>query len=96
MLDGHEPGWRAVPTHDPVVQAAANHAVKAINNMFSFLVTFELLEILHAKAEVIEDFAKFDLLLKLRRRGGKVEKYKVEVHKNVGGIFSLNQFLEGY
>ncbi|XP_028554248.1 cysteine proteinase inhibitor 12-like [Dendrobium catenatum] len=86
--DGHETGWRAVPTNDPVVQAAANHAVTAINNMCDCIVTLELLEIQHAKAAVIEDFAKFDLLLRLRR-GWKEEKYKVEVHKNVEGIFSL-------
>ncbi|PKU70942.1 Cysteine proteinase inhibitor 12 [Dendrobium catenatum] len=50
--DGHETGWRAVPTNDPVVQAAANHAVTAINNMCDCIVTLELLEIQHAKAAV--------------------------------------------
>lgn len=40
--------------------------------------------------QVIEDFAKFDLLLKLKR-GSKEEKYKVEVHKNNAGGFHLNQ-----
>ncbi|KAI8026144.1 Protein VACUOLELESS1 [Camellia lanceoleosa] len=29
--DGHGLGWRAVPTHDPVVQDAAHHAVKTIH-----------------------------------------------------------------
>ncbi|KAL0911535.1 hypothetical protein M5K25_019683 [Dendrobium thyrsiflorum] len=86
--DGHEPGWRSVSTHDPVVQDAANHAVKVINERSNCFCAYELLEIQHAKAEVIEDFAKFDLLLKLSR-GGKEEKFKVEVHKNVEGTFSL-------
>jgi hypothetical protein len=39
---------------------------------------------------VIEDFAKFDLVLKVKR-GSKEEKYKVEVHKNKEGNFHLNQ-----
>ncbi|KAK1317881.1 Cysteine proteinase inhibitor 12 [Acorus calamus] len=87
--DGHQPGWRAVPAHDPVIQDAANHAVKAIQQRSNSLVPYELLEILHSKAEMLEGLAKFDLLLKLKR-GSKEEKFKVEVHKNVEGIFHLN------
>ncbi|KAK1278978.1 Cysteine proteinase inhibitor 12 [Acorus gramineus] len=87
--DGHQPGWREVPAHDPVIQDAANHAVKTIQQRSNSLAPYELLEILHSKAEVIEDLAKFDLLLKLKR-GSKEEKYKVEVHKNVEGTFHLN------
>ena len=30
LSDGHGAGWQAVPTHDPSVQDAANHAVKTI------------------------------------------------------------------
>lgn len=44
---------------------------------------------------MIEDLAKFDLLLKLRR-GTKEEKYKVEVHKNMEGTFHLNQMQEEF
>ena len=40
--------------------------------------------------QVIDDFAKFDLVLKVKR-GNKEEKYKVEVHKNNEGNFHLNQ-----
>ena len=40
--------------------------------------------------QVIEDSAKFDMLLKLKR-GSKQEKFKVEVHKNIEGTFHLNQ-----
>ncbi|PKA53176.1 Cysteine proteinase inhibitor 12 [Apostasia shenzhenica] len=87
---GHEPGWKAIPTHDPVVQDAANHAVKAIQDRSNSLAAYVLLEIQHAKAEVIDGFAKFDLLLKLRR-GQKEEKFRVEVHKNLEGTFLLNQ-----
>ncbi|KAK1293702.1 Cysteine proteinase inhibitor 12 [Acorus calamus] len=86
---GAKRGWRAVPAHDPVIQDAANHAVKAIQQRSNSLVPYELLEILHSKAEMLEGLAKFDLLLKLKR-GSKEEKFKVEVHKNVEGIFHLN------
>ncbi|GLT67967.1 hypothetical protein SLA2020_402370 [Shorea laevis] len=65
--DGHELGWQAVPTRDPGVQDAANHAVKSIQQRSNSLYPYELLEILLAKAKVIEDYAKFDLLLKLKR-----------------------------
>ncbi|XP_039136454.1 cysteine proteinase inhibitor 12-like [Dioscorea cayenensis subsp. rotundata] len=88
--DGHEPGWRNVPAHDPVVKDAANHAVTTIQQRSNSIVPYELLDILHAKAEVIEDSAKFDMLLKLKR-GSKEEKFKVEVHKNLEGTFHLNQ-----
>lgn len=40
--------------------------------------------------QVLEDCARFDMLLKLKR-GSKEEKFKVEVHKNVEGTFHLNQ-----
>ncbi|KAG0481690.1 hypothetical protein HPP92_012548 [Vanilla planifolia] len=87
--DGHQPGWTAVPTHDPVVKDAAEHAVKTIQSMSNTIHTYELLEIQHAKAEVIEGLTKFDLLLKLRR-GLREELFKVEVHKNPEGTFQLN------
>ncbi|XP_020268277.1 cysteine proteinase inhibitor 12-like isoform X2 [Asparagus officinalis] len=91
--DEHGSGWRTVPPHDPVVKDAANHAVKTIQQRSNSLAAYELLEILHSKAEMIEDLAKFDLLLKLRR-GSKEEKYKVEVHKNLEGNFQLYQMQE--
>lgn len=50
--DGHEPGWQAVPTQDPGVQDAANHAVKSIQQRSNSLYPYELLEILLAKAKV--------------------------------------------
>ncbi|KAJ6826603.1 cysteine proteinase inhibitor 12-like [Iris pallida] len=88
--DGHAPGWRTVPAHDPVVKDAADHAVKTIQQRSNSLAAYELLEILLAKAEVIEETARFNLLLKLKR-GSKEEKYNVEVHKNVEGTFNLKQ-----
>ncbi|BAS71501.1 Os01g0270100, partial [Oryza sativa Japonica Group] len=87
---GHEPGWRDVPVHDPVVKDAADHAVKSIQQRSNSLFPYELLEIVRAKAEVVEDFAKFDILMKLKR-GNKEEKFKAEVHKNLEGAFVLNQ-----
>ncbi|WOL00625.1 cysteine proteinase inhibitor 12-like [Canna indica] len=85
-----EPGWRTVPSHDPVVKDAADHAVQTIQQRSNSLAPYELLDILHAKADVIEDTAKFDMLLKVKR-GTKEEKYKVEVHKTLEGTFHLNQ-----
>ncbi|XP_037497426.1 cysteine proteinase inhibitor 6 isoform X2 [Jatropha curcas] len=51
--DGHGPGWREVPAHDPAVQDAANHAVKTIQQRSNSLFPYELQEIVHAKAESI-------------------------------------------
>jgi hypothetical protein len=39
---------------------------------------------------VIDDTAKFHMLLKLRR-GNKEEKFHVEVHRSVEGNYVLNQ-----
>ncbi|XP_042044438.1 cysteine proteinase inhibitor 12-like [Salvia splendens] len=83
-------GWKSVPVHDPVVQDAAHHAVKTIQERSNSLLPYELSEIVHANAEVVESSAKFDMLLKVKR-GGKEEKFKVEVHKNDEGGFHLNK-----
>ncbi|KAF5474305.1 hypothetical protein F2P56_006217 [Juglans regia] len=88
---GANRGWRTVPTHDPEVLDAANHAVKSIQQRSNSLSPYELLEILLAKAKVIEEHAKFDLLLKLRR-GIMEVKFRVEVNKNIDGKFYLGQF----
>ncbi|CAL9749712.1 unnamed protein product [Musa acuminata subsp. burmannicoides] len=86
----HGPGWRTVPAHDPVVKDAAHHAVQTIQQRSNSLAPYELLEVLLARAEVVEDIAKFDMLIKVKR-GSKEEKLKVEVHKNPEGTFHLNQ-----
>ncbi|XP_038690919.1 cysteine proteinase inhibitor 6-like [Tripterygium wilfordii] len=85
----HPPGWKEVPAHDPQVQEAANHAVKMIQQRSNSLFPYELHEIVHAKAEVVEDSAKYEMLLKVKR-GDKEEKYKVEVHQNNEGALHLN------
>ncbi|KAK2972421.1 hypothetical protein RJ640_008161 [Escallonia rubra] len=87
--DGHPPGWQSVPVHDPIIQDAANHAVKTIQQRSNSLFPYELREIIQAKAEVIEESAKFDMHLKVNR-GGKEERFQVEVHKNNEGSFHLN------
>ncbi|XP_004307209.1 PREDICTED: cysteine proteinase inhibitor 12 [Fragaria vesca subsp. vesca] len=87
---GHAPGWQDVHPHDPQVQDAANHAVKSLQQKSNSLFPYELQEVVHAKAEVMEEHAKFNMLLKLKR-GDKEEKYKVEVHKNNEGAYNLNQ-----
>ncbi|XP_010245150.1 PREDICTED: cysteine proteinase inhibitor 12-like [Nelumbo nucifera] len=88
--DGHGPGWRTLPAHDPVVQDAADHAVKTIQQRSNSLAPYQLLEVLHAKAEVIEEVAKLNLLLKVQR-GSREEKFKVELQKTIEGTFHLNQ-----
>ncbi|XP_074323990.1 cysteine proteinase inhibitor 6-like [Apium graveolens] len=85
----HPPGWQSVPVHDPVVQDAADHAIKTIQQRSNSLIPYQLMEIVHANVEVIEELAKFDILLKVSR-GDKEEKLKVEVHKNEEGAFKLN------
>ncbi|KAM7511850.1 hypothetical protein LguiB_010725 [Lonicera macranthoides] len=90
--DGHSSGWQAVPVHDPVVKDAADHAVKSIQQKSNSLFPYELREIVHAKAEVVEDSANIEMILKVQRGGdGKEEKFKVEVHKNNEGTFRLSQ-----
>uniref|UniRef100_A0A2P2ILF9 Cysteine proteinase inhibitor n=1 Tax=Rhizophora mucronata TaxID=61149 RepID=A0A2P2ILF9_RHIMU len=84
--DGQGPGWRPVPTNDPLVQDAANHAIKSIQQRSNSLSPYELLEILLAKAKVIEDYAKFDLLLRVRR-GIKEDNFRVKVTRNREGKF---------
>ncbi|PRQ45744.1 putative Cystatin domain-containing protein [Rosa chinensis] len=84
--DGHGPGWRPVPIHDPEVQDAATHAVQSLQLRSNSLYPYELLEILLAKAKVIEDYARFHLLLKVKR-GIQEQKLWVEVNKNIEGRF---------
>ncbi|KAH7511491.1 hypothetical protein JRO89_XSUnG0198200 [Xanthoceras sorbifolium] len=88
--DGHGPGWKEVPVHDPEIQHAADHAVNSIQQRSNSLLPYVLQEIMHAKAEVIDEFAKFKMLLKVKR-GEKEEKFNVEVHKKNEGGFLLNQ-----
>ncbi|KAL0317847.1 UNVERIFIED_CONTAM: Cysteine proteinase inhibitor 12 [Sesamum angustifolium] len=89
--DDQVSGWRPVPVHDPVVQDAAHHAIKTIQERSNSLFPYELSEVVHANAEVVDTSAKFDLLLKVKR-GGKEEKYKVEVQKDTEeGSFDLKK-----
>ncbi|GAB4827751.1 Cysteine proteinase inhibitor 6 [Ancistrocladus abbreviatus] len=90
---GHGPGWQEVPVDDPEVQNAANHALKTIQQRSNSLFPYELQEVSHAKAEVVEDAAKFNLGLKVKR-GNKEENFHVEVHKNIEGNFHLSQMEE--
>ncbi|KAF2300856.1 hypothetical protein GH714_017842 [Hevea brasiliensis] len=103
--DGHGPGWKEVPAHDPAVQDAASHAVKTIQQRSNSLFPYELKEIVHAKAEyalfsklrpfgfllIITIIVEFVLMRIEVKRGTSEEKYKVEVHKNNEGTFLLNQ-----
>jgi hypothetical protein len=88
--DEHGQGWRTVPAHDPQVQDAANHAIHTLQQRSNSLFPYVLQEVVHAKAEVIDDLAKIVMLLKVKR-GDKEEKLKVEVHKNKEGNFLVNQ-----
>lgn len=86
--EGLGSGWREVPVHDPVVKEAAEHAVSNIQQRSNSLAAYVLQEILLAKAEVIDGFAKFDLVLKTKR-GVKEEQHKVEMHRNLEGDWML-------
>ncbi|KAL9253184.1 Cysteine proteinase inhibitor 12-like protein [Drosera capensis] len=81
-------GEQEVPPEDPQVQEAADHAVKSISRMSNSLFPYQLLNILHAKTEVIEDFVKYKLLLKLKRNIHE-EKFAVEVQKTSHGELKL-------
>jgi len=52
LSDGHKSGWQSVPTHDPQVQDAANHAITTIQQRSNSLVPYVLHEVADAKAEV--------------------------------------------
>ncbi|GAB2212647.1 hypothetical protein Droror1_Dr00020625 [Drosera rotundifolia] len=88
--DGHVRGWKVVPVDDPEVLNAAHHAVKSIQQRSNSLLPYKLHEISHAKAEVVDDTANFNLALKVKR-GNNEEKFNVEVHKNNEGNFILNE-----
>lgn len=49
-------GLKSVPVNDPVVQEAAQHAVKTIQQRSNSLLPYELQEIVHANAEVFHHF----------------------------------------
>ncbi|XP_060204121.1 cysteine proteinase inhibitor 6-like [Lycium barbarum] len=82
-------GLKSVPVDDPVVHEAAAHAIKTIQQRSNSLLPYELKEIVHANAEVADDSAKLHMLIKTSR-GGKEEKFKVQVHHNNDGAFHLN------
>lgn len=82
-------GWHKVPIHDPEVKDAADHALRIIQQRSNALFPYQLIEILQAEAEVVKDFVKYNLLLKLRR-GTEDVKLKVKVHKTADGNFLLN------
>ncbi|KAG1365483.1 Cysteine proteinase inhibitor 12 [Cocos nucifera] len=88
--DGHETGWLMVPTNDPIIQDAAIHAVRSIQQMSNSLIPYKLLQVLSARAKKTENSARFELLLKVGR-GQRVEKFMVEVDKTMQGTFHLNQ-----
>ncbi|CAL1377025.1 unnamed protein product [Linum trigynum] len=85
----HGSGLRDVAPHDPAVQDAADHALKTIQQRSNSLFPYELQEVVDAKAEVVDDAAKFHMVLKVKR-GTTEEKLKVEVHKTTEGTFHLN------
>ncbi|KAI3717249.1 hypothetical protein L1987_68743 [Smallanthus sonchifolius] len=93
--DGDGSGCQSVPVHDPVVQDAANHIVKTLQQRSNSLYPYELQEVVHAKAENVEGFAKYDILVKLKRND-KEEKFKANVHKDDKGVFHLNHVVQDH
>ncbi|KAL0709210.1 hypothetical protein Bca4012_016188 [Brassica carinata] len=84
--DGNRFDWRLVSTKDPEVQEAAKHAMKSIQQRSNSLFPYKLIDIILARAKVVEDRVKFELLLKLEK-GNKAEKLMVEVMKYQNGKF---------
>ncbi|KAI3800706.1 hypothetical protein L1987_28800 [Smallanthus sonchifolius] len=93
--DGGGSGYQSVPVHDPVVQDAANHILKTLQQRSNSLYPYELQEVVHAKAETTEGFAKYDILLKLKRND-KEEKFKANVHKDKEGVFHVNNMVQDH
>ncbi|MBA0868912.1 hypothetical protein Goshw_020456 [Gossypium schwendimanii] len=56
---------------------AATHALKTIQQRSNSLVLYQFKEIVHANAEVVEDYARIELVL-IVKRGEEEEKLKVE------------------
>ncbi|PWA68821.1 cystatin B [Artemisia annua] len=93
--DGEGSGYQSVPVHDPVVQDAANHLLKTLQQRSNSLYPYELQEVVHAKAETVEGSAKYDILVKLKRND-KEEKYKANVHKDNDGKFHVNNMVQDH
>jgi len=93
--DGDGSGYQLVPVHDPVVQDAANHVLKTLQQRSNSLYPYELQEVVHAKAETAEGIAKYDILLKLKRND-KEEKFKANVHKDNEGVFHVNHMVQDH
>ncbi|KAL8192244.1 hypothetical protein R6Q57_027911 [Mikania cordata] len=93
--DGSSSGFLSVPVHDPVVQDAANHILKTLQQRSNSLYPYELQEVVHAKADTAEGFAKYDILVKLKRND-KEEKFKGNVHKDNEGVFHVKEIVQDH
>ncbi|KAJ0590029.1 putative Cystatin domain-containing protein [Helianthus annuus] len=92
-IEGDGSGYQVVPVHDLVVQDAANHVIKTLQQRSNSLYPYELLEVVHAKAETAEGLVKYDILLKLKRND-KEEKFKANVHRDNEGAFHVNHMVQ--
>ncbi|MFS7931716.1 putative Cystatin domain-containing protein [Helianthus anomalus] len=90
---GDGSGYQVVPVHDLVVQDAANHVLKTLQQRSNSLYPYELLEVVHAKVETAEGLAKYDILLKMKRND-KEEKFKANVHRDNEGAFHVNHMVQ--
>jgi flavin-binding protein dodecin len=81
-------GKQIVPTEAPIVQEAAEHAIKMLQQGSNSLSSYELSEIVSAEAQLKEGSAVFELLLKTKR-GSKEESFKSEVHRAEDGSWSV-------
>ncbi|KAJ0758537.1 putative Cystatin domain-containing protein [Helianthus annuus] len=77
---GDGSGYQVVPVHDLVVQDAANHVLKTLQQRSNSLYPYELLEVVHAKAEL--------------KRNDKEEKFKANVHRDNEGAFHVNHMVQ--
>jgi hypothetical protein len=81
-------GKQSWPTDDPAVQEAAEHAMKMLQQGSNSLASYELSEIVSADAELSDESADFELLLKIKR-GAKEEHFKSEIHRTGDGDWSV-------
>jgi hypothetical protein len=62
---GPSPGFQTVPTDDPTVKEAAEHALKKLQQSSNSLTAYELSEIVSARAEVDSSLHFFSALVRV-------------------------------
>lgn len=88
--DANWEGLRQVPNDDPVVQEAAEHALKGLQQRSNSLVPYQLQDVVSAHAGVCDDSTNLELVLKVKR--SHEEHFKAELHRTGDGVWSVKHF----